>query len=177
MIGWWVARMTANIGARVDSDPSISPLSAGWTRVSRNDWVSMVPGGAGAVLVAMSESFRRGAVRFTADLEQFQPERLYLGQDAVQGGLVRQGAGQHRVLALCLGVQRGERDAHRPAKTAPYADLVVHRTPRTWLTRAKREIENRHRTASRIEKVSTAVNVPVNTDRIPTPTTGMIRPT
>src|SRR5580658_1421320 len=37
--GRWVARATANMGARVDSDPSISPLSAGWTRMSRNDWV------------------------------------------------------------------------------------------------------------------------------------------
>jgi hypothetical protein len=38
--GRWVASATAKMGARVDSDPSISPLSAGWTRLSRNDWVA-----------------------------------------------------------------------------------------------------------------------------------------
>src|SRR6185369_4443232 len=35
--GRWVASATAKMGARVDSDPSIRPLSAGWTRSSRND--------------------------------------------------------------------------------------------------------------------------------------------
>src|ERR1700683_1556407 len=56
--GWWVASTTANIGARVDSDPSISPLSAGWTRLSRNDWLSVVTGEVSAcVIVVMSESF------------------------------------------------------------------------------------------------------------------------
>jgi hypothetical protein len=43
------------MGARVDNDPSISPLSAGWTRVSKNDTASVGPGtvltGAMAVLV------------------------------------------------------------------------------------------------------------------------------
>ncbi len=59
--GWWVARTTAKIGARVDSDPSISPLSAGWTRLSRNDWLSVSAGGSWAsVIVVMSESFLMG---------------------------------------------------------------------------------------------------------------------
>jgi hypothetical protein len=44
-----VARATAKMGARVDSDPSISPLSAGWTRVRRNDWVAM---GSGEIMTA-----------------------------------------------------------------------------------------------------------------------------
>jgi hypothetical protein len=35
--GRCVARATAKMGASVDSDPSISPLSAGCTRMSRND--------------------------------------------------------------------------------------------------------------------------------------------
>ena len=30
----------AKIGAIVDSDPSISPVRAGWTRCSRNEWSS-----------------------------------------------------------------------------------------------------------------------------------------
>ena len=38
--GRWVASATAKMGASVDNDPSISPLSAGWTRRSRKDWVS-----------------------------------------------------------------------------------------------------------------------------------------
>ena len=49
--GRWVARTTAKMGARVDNDPSISPLSAGWTRVSKNDRVSM--GSRGLLTVAM----------------------------------------------------------------------------------------------------------------------------
>ena len=62
--GWWVARTTANIGARVDSDPSISPLSAGWTRLSRNDWLSwrLVTASRLYVLVVMSASFLLGRV-------------------------------------------------------------------------------------------------------------------
>ena len=108
-----------------------------------------------------------------ADLEQFQPESLDLGQHAVQRRLVRQGAGQHRVRAVRLCAQGGERGAHGPAKVPPDADLIVHRSPRT---EAKREIANRHRAASRIEKISTAGNVPVKPDSTPTPTTGMTRP-
>src|SRR5580700_1233488 len=165
--GWWVASTTANIGARVDSDPSISPLSAGWTRLSRNDWLSVVAGEASAcVIVVMSSSFggmvalswvqlswRQGEAAshrrviwrsgFQApDLEQFQPERLDPRQYAVQRGLVRQGAGQQRVLALCLGVQGRERGPHRPSQPGADADLVVHRAPPAGATsRAKRAIE------------------------------------
>src|ERR1700683_1473416 len=191
--GWWVASTTANIGARVDSDPSISPLSAGWTRLSRNDWLSVVTGEVSAcVIVVMSESFLswvqrsgregeaasyrrviRGGPFQAPDLEQFQAQRLDAGQCAMQRGLVRQDAGQQRVLTLYLGVQVGERGAHRPAQPAADADLIPHRRSQTG---AKRAIENRHRTASRIEKVSTAGKVPVNPDSTPTPTTGMIRP-
>src|SRR5580698_1307041 len=127
----------------------------------------------------------RGTAPKAADLEQVQAERFDPGQHAVQRGLVRQGAGQQRVLAVSLGAQAGERGPHRPAQVAPDADLVGHRRPRVVLTagygphfgsRVKREIENRHRTASRIEKVSTAGKVPVNSDSTPTPTTGMISP-
>ena len=38
--GRWVASATAKMGARVDREPSISPLSAGCTRLSKNDWLS-----------------------------------------------------------------------------------------------------------------------------------------
>src|ERR1700722_14533152 len=83
--GWWVARTTANIGARVDSDPSMSPLSAGWTRLSRNDRLSGVSGAVSTVAATViSGSFLRrwGAL----NLEQFQPERFDLSQYAVQRG-------------------------------------------------------------------------------------------
>src|SRR5215469_10372516 len=56
--GRWVARATAKMGARVDSDPSISPLSAGWTRVRRNGTASglgTVLTGAVPVLVLISD--------------------------------------------------------------------------------------------------------------------------
>ncbi len=36
-IGWWVANATAKIGAKVESEPSISPVIAGCARCSRND--------------------------------------------------------------------------------------------------------------------------------------------
>ena len=58
--GRWVASTTAKMGARVDSDPSIRPLSAGWTRLSRND-SSMEPADGilpGAVVAVMAWSFR-----------------------------------------------------------------------------------------------------------------------
>src|ERR1700722_240289 len=116
----------------------------------------------------MSGSFLRRWDAF--DLEQFQPERFDLSQHAVQCGLVGQGAGQHRLLALRLRLQGGERGEHRPAEPTADADLVAHRSP------AKREIENSDSAASRIEKTSTAANVPVNPESTPTPTTGMIRP-
>ena len=53
--GRWVAKATAKMGARVDSAPSIGPLRAGCTRVSRNEAVRMgwgeISAGAMALLV------------------------------------------------------------------------------------------------------------------------------
>ena len=60
---------------------------------------------------------------YAADLEQFECERLDLGQCAVQRGLVR-GASQHRVLAACPGLQGGERASRRGAQAAADADPV-----------------------------------------------------
>ena len=65
--GRWVASATAKMGARVDNDPSISPLSAGWTRVSRKDWVStgcreILTGGMVLLDPFMSASFTPGRV-------------------------------------------------------------------------------------------------------------------
>src|SRR5689334_25108645 len=149
--------MTANIGASVDSDPSISPLSAGCMRLSRNDWLSVVAEGISArVIVLIFRSFgkvscfsclqpagrqgeaasHRRVIRAgpgaasggrrvageTADLDEFQPERLDLVQYSVQCGLVRQVAGEQRVLALSRRAQGGERGAYRPAQPAPDAD-------------------------------------------------------
>src|SRR5690349_10443648 len=202
--------MTANIGASVDSDPSISPLSAGCMRLSRNDWLSVVAGGISArVIVLIFRSFRgcfscvqpagpqgdpashsrviragpgaasggRRLAGETADLDEFQPERLDLGQYSVQCGLVRQVAGEQRVLALCLRAQGGERGAYRPAQPAPDADLVAHRAVHAVSPgEAMRAMESRHRTASRTEKLTTAGKVPANSDSTPTPITGMIRP-
>src|ERR1700761_6641723 len=124
--------------------------------------------------LAFSDSCLDG---LTPDLDQFQSERLDLGQHSVQRGLVDQVAGEQCVLAFFRRAQAGERGAYRPAQPAPDADLVAHRS--THADRpgeAVRAMENRHRTASRTEKVSTAGKVPVNSDSTPTPTTGMIRP-
>src|SRR5579862_1305769 len=72
--GWWVASTTANMGARVDSEPSISPLSAGCTRSSRNDRLPVVTGETSAcVIVVMSSSFGwTGGPREAGDREQAQ---------------------------------------------------------------------------------------------------------
>src|SRR4051812_39754418 len=43
-MGRWVAKATAKIGARVESEPSISPVMAGCTRCSRNDWFATACG-------------------------------------------------------------------------------------------------------------------------------------
>src|SRR3954452_17976912 len=39
-MGRCVVKTTAKIGARVDRDPSINPVIAGWTRCNRNDVVA-----------------------------------------------------------------------------------------------------------------------------------------
>jgi len=56
--GRWVASATAKMGARVDSDPSIRPLSAGWTRSSRNDRPPAGPDTVAAGAMALMVSFR-----------------------------------------------------------------------------------------------------------------------
>src|ERR1700729_3919402 len=83
--GRWVARTTAKIGARVDSDPSISPLSAGWTRLSRNDWPPVSVSAAGASvagfavtsIAVMSQSFLfvPGEVRDRVEAEGREQDR------------------------------------------------------------------------------------------------------
>src|SRR5215472_11579648 len=93
--GRWVDRATAKMGARVDSDPSISPLSAGWTRVSRNGTESVGLGtvltGAVPVLVLIFDPpipgdgfgtiVRAGAARVVG-----QPQRLPRSRRAIRRG-------------------------------------------------------------------------------------------
>jgi hypothetical protein len=62
-----------------------------------------------------------------ADLEQFESERLDLGQHAVQRGLVRDGASQQRVPALRFGALAGERAPHGRTQVAADTDLVAGR--------------------------------------------------
>ena len=64
---------------------------------------------------------RRVACGKAADLEQFQPERLDLGQHAVQGGLVGSDTLQQRIAVFALGVQGRERAPHRRAQVAAAA--------------------------------------------------------
>lgn len=124
-----------------------------------------------------------------ADFEQFESERLDLGQHAVQRGLVGD-ASKQRVRATCLGVQGGERELHGAAQVAADPDLIARRklpvAPLAghWLPARSDATavvvilarENRHRAARSAENASTAGKVPVNPDTTPTPTTGMIRP-
>jgi len=60
-----------------------------------------------------------------ADFEQLEPERLDLGEHAVQRSAVRQGSGQHSVAASGPGLQGGEGGADRLAQAAPDTDAVL----------------------------------------------------
>jgi ABC-type multidrug transport system ATPase subunit len=65
------------------------------------------------------------ARRQTAHFEQFEPERLDLGQHAVERGLVGQRASQHGLVAVRTGLEDRERGAHRLAQAAADTDLVA----------------------------------------------------
>ena len=67
------------------------------------------------------------AGRQTADLEQLQAECFELVDHAVQGGLIRERAGQQRVLSASARGQRRERLHHRRADRPTDADLVAPR--------------------------------------------------
>jgi ABC-2 type transport system ATP-binding protein len=67
------------------------------------------------------------ARRQTAHFEQFEPERLDLGQHAVERGLVGQHTRQHGLVAVRAGLEDRERGAHRLAQAAADTDLVALR--------------------------------------------------
>jgi hypothetical protein len=58
-MGRWVANATANIGARVESEPSINPVMAGCTRCNRNDCVAT----AVETAIVFTSSRRPGHIR------------------------------------------------------------------------------------------------------------------
>ena len=125
-----------------------------------------------------------------AEPDQFEPERLDLGQHAVQRGLVRDRTSQERVRAPGLSAQARERAQHRGAQVAADTELAARRFAPVaplaghWFTSGLRGARvlamlaraNRHRVASRMENASTAGKSPMNPEATPTPTTGMIRP-
>ena len=82
-------------------------------------------------LADLLDARRRGrpldasARRQTADFEQFEPERLDLGEHAVERGLVGQHTSQHGLVAVRTGLQDRERGAHRLAQAAADTDLVA----------------------------------------------------
>jgi hypothetical protein len=90
-----------------------SHLAAGCDRHTRP------PAGAGTVDAS--------ARRQTAHFEQFEPERLDLGQHAVERGLVGQRTSQHGLVAVRAGLQDWKRGAHRLAQAAADTDLVALR--------------------------------------------------
>jgi hypothetical protein len=65
------------------------------------------------------------ARRQTPHFEQFEPERLDLGQHAVERGLVGQPTSQHGLVAVRNGLEDRERGAHRLAQAAADTDLVA----------------------------------------------------
>jgi hypothetical protein len=64
-----------------------------------------------------------------ADFEQLEPERLELGEHAVQRGAVGERSGQHGVAAPGLSLQGRERGAYRLAQAAADTDAVPVRRP------------------------------------------------
>jgi hypothetical protein len=65
------------------------------------------------------------APRQTPDFEQFEPERLDLGEHAVERGLVGQHTSQHGLVAVRAGLEAWERGAHHLAQAAADTDLVA----------------------------------------------------
>jgi hypothetical protein len=65
------------------------------------------------------------ARRQTPDFEQFEPERLDLGEHAGERGLVGQHTSQHGLVAVRAGLEDRERGAHRLAQAAADTDLVA----------------------------------------------------
>src|SRR5215471_14652174 len=59
-----------------------------------------------------------------AEFEQLEPERLELGEHAIQRGVVGQRPGQHGVAAAGPGLQGRERGAYRLAQAAADTDAV-----------------------------------------------------
>ncbi len=98
---------------RVVALGAFSPRRAGCDRHARP------PAGARAVDAS--------ARRQTAHFEQFEPERLELGQHAVERGLVGQHTSQHGLVAVRTGLEDRERGAHRLAQAAADTDLVALR--------------------------------------------------
>jgi len=60
----------------------------------------------------------------TADFEELEPERLDLGEHAVQRGAIRERSGQRGVRSARLSPEGGERRPHQLAEVAAYRDLV-----------------------------------------------------
>jgi len=73
--------------------------------------------------------FDGSARRQTPDFEQFEPERLDLGEHAVERCLVGQRTSQHGVVAAHAGLEGRERGPHRLAQAPADTDLVALRLP------------------------------------------------
>lgn len=64
------------------------------------------------------------------DFDQFETERLDLGEYAIEGGLVGEHTGQDGLVAPRPGLESGKRGADRLAKVAADADFI---TLRPWI--------------------------------------------
>ena len=79
----------------------------------------------GCLLNGSSRSIPSPVWRQAADFDQFQAERLDLGEYAIKRGLVSQDAGQDGLAASRPGLERGKRGAQRLTETAANTDLVA----------------------------------------------------
>jgi len=84
------------------------------------------------------------APRKATDFEQFEPERLDLGEHAVERGLVGERTSQRGVVPVRPGLEGWKRGAHRLAQTAADTDLVALRL--RILTRAACLLTTQRRT-------------------------------
>jgi hypothetical protein len=81
----------------------------------------------GCLLSGSSRSIPRPVRRQAADFDQFQAERLDLGEHTVKRGLVSQDAGQDCVATSRPGSKRWKRGAQRLTQTAANTDLIALR--------------------------------------------------
>jgi hypothetical protein len=104
----WAAAVPQASVSHSGRSPAVNPPGSSRVRRSAGPWL-----------------LQRGGRRRTS--QQFQSERLDLGEHTVQRSMVGERTRQHDVVAALVGLEGWERGAHRLAQAAVDTDLVTLR--------------------------------------------------